>query len=58
MSDKEKASASGSINRRDLLKAAVVAPTAALVQLAPAVAAASPARVRPREADRIRAEGF
>ena len=42
MNKKEKGSASGSLNRRDLLKAAMVAPTAALVQLAPAVAAASP----------------
>jgi hypothetical protein len=42
MSEKKPASASGSINRRDLLKAAVAAPTAALVQLVPGVAAASP----------------
>lgn len=43
MSYQEKASASASFNRRDLLRAAVVAPTAALVQLVPGVAAASPA---------------
>ena len=42
MSCQEKASASGSMNRRDLLKAAMVAPAAALVQLAPGAAAASP----------------
>jgi gluconate 2-dehydrogenase gamma chain len=43
MSDKEKTLAAGSLNRRDLLKAAMVAPTVALVQLAPGVAAALPA---------------
>jgi hypothetical protein len=44
MSYQEKERASGSLNRRDLLKAAMVAPTAALVQLAPGAAAPSPAR--------------
>jgi hypothetical protein len=44
MSNQEKPTATGSINRRDLLKAAVAAPTAALVQLVPAAAATSPAR--------------
>ena len=34
MSDEKKTNAPGSINRRDLLKAAMVAPTAALVRLA------------------------
>lgn len=43
MSDKQRPDASGTLNRRDLLKAAMVAPTAALVQLTPAMAAASPA---------------
>jgi hypothetical protein len=43
MSEQEKKNALGSITRRDLLKAAVAAPTAALVQLAPGVAAAAPA---------------
>jgi hypothetical protein len=43
MSDKEKANVPGAINRRDLLKAAVVAPAAALVHLAPLTAAAAPA---------------
>ena len=38
MNDKER---QGSLNRRDLLKAAVAAPTAALIQLAPGVAAPS-----------------
>lgn len=42
MNNTEKAGTSGSINRRDLLKAAVVAPTAALVQLSTTVGAASP----------------
>lgn len=42
MSDKEKANLPGAINRRDLLKAAVIAPAAALVQLAPSTAAAAP----------------
>lgn len=42
MNKKEKIGVSGSFNRRDLLKAAVMAPTAALVQLAPGAAAASP----------------
>jgi len=38
----EKVSLSGSLNRRDLLRAAIAAPAAALVQLGPAVAAVSP----------------
>lgn len=42
MKNQDRASASGSINRRDLLKGLVVAPTAALVQLVPAGAAALP----------------
>jgi hypothetical protein len=42
MNNQEKPSAPGAINRRYLLKAAVVAPTAVLVHLAPGVAAASP----------------
>jgi gluconate 2-dehydrogenase gamma chain len=43
MSEKQRPDATVTLNRRDLLKAAMVAPTAALVQLTPAMAAASPA---------------
>ena len=45
MNNKEKGSASGSLNRRDLLKAAMVAPAAALIQLTPGAVAASPSSV-------------
>jgi len=45
MNDQDKANASGGFNRRDLLKVAVAAPTAALVQLVPAAAAAPSAPV-------------
>lgn len=37
MKSDEKTAASGSMNRRDLLRAAVAAPTAALIQLAPGI---------------------
>ncbi|MGO8815945.1 MAG: gluconate 2-dehydrogenase subunit 3 family protein [Terriglobia bacterium] len=47
MSQKQKPDASGTLNRRDLLKAAMVAPTAALVQLTPALAAAPPSSGAP-----------
>jgi hypothetical protein len=43
MSEKQRPDPSGTLNRRDLLKAAMVAPTAALAQLTPARAAGSPA---------------
>src|ERR1035441_10240795 len=43
LSNKKKGRVPGSLNRRDLLKAVMVAPTAALVQLAPSVAATPPA---------------
>lgn len=42
MSNEEKKKTAGSINRRDLLKVMTAAPAAALVQLAPGIAAASP----------------
>ena len=58
MNEREKAGASGSINRRDLLKAAVVAPTAALVQLRPAVGAAFAIQCHGRGFRGIRAEGL
>src|ERR1035441_4774701 len=42
LSNKKKGRVPGSLNRRDLLKAVMVAPTAALVQLARSVAADPP----------------
>lgn len=45
MNDHEKEGKSISMNRRELLKAAVIAPTAALVQVTPGLAAQSPAGV-------------
>ena len=58
MNNTEKAGTSGSINRRDLLKAAVVAPTAALVQLSTTVACGLPIQSHGRGFRRIRAEGL